>query len=259
VHWYVADETNNDATPGQFFIYGGLVIREDQFSGVDRLVSEIRHKYGYEAGNQFKFHTRSRPEQVSIEQARLAKQELVEGLGALDVRMIVYVILHDIAQPQNRMNFALNTVVWAFHRLLEAESATGVMLIDRDDERHAHLAGLFQHGLTIDGNVIPVSDRVKFFGMTSDNASNVSSAVDITLGAFRFCVNAAGGEGNDAVARDIFPPLAKLLWQVEERGVSRVGGYGFYSRPATVQVRAYREKYSHLFEALAEYSDAAVD
>jgi hypothetical protein len=262
MHWYVTDETNNDSSQGQFFIYGGLVVTDEQVAELNGAVAEIRTKYGYLPGDQFKFHTRSRPSQVSIGDARLAKQELVERLRAIGVRMIVYVVLHDIAAGRSaneRVEYALNTVVWSYHRLLADEKAQGVMVIDRDDERHGHLSHLFQHGLSIDGKSIPIDDRVLFLGMTSDNASHLSSAVDITLGAFRYCVNTAGGAGNEVVASDIFPPLAELLWGVQRGDVKHIGGYGYVARPLEVRKPEFADKYRKLRDALARYADADAD
>lgn len=259
MHWFVADETNNDFVDGQFFIYGGLVMTDEQFLAVSQRVAEIRAQYGYLPGDSFKFHTRSRPSQVSIEQSKAAKKDLIQALEGFGVRMIVYVILHNIARAQTdqvRMNWALNTVTWAYHRLLESDGAVGVMMIDRADEQHAHFAELFQRGIDVDGTRVPVQDRVKFFGMTSDNASNISSAVDIALGGFRYCANVAGGEGtSQIVASEIFPPLSRILWGVMRGDTTYLRNYGFHPMPKTeIKSDKFRQKYQQLYVSLAEYS-----
>lgn len=260
MHIFQADETNKNPVAGQFFIYGGLVATEEQQVLVHNVVAEVRDRHGYLPGDSFKFHTRSRPAQVTVEKAKAAKQELVERLGQIGVRMIVYVILHDIARKKSEsevMNYALNTVAARYHRLLEVDQAHGSMVIDRADDQHGHLEKLFQHGIQIDGWSMRLDDRILSFGMTSDNSTHLSSAVDIALGAFRYCVNTAGGQGSEIVAADIFPPLAELVWGVHVNGVRQVGGYGYIARPQDVRVPTYAIKYTELRQALEKFSNAS--
>lgn len=258
MHLFLVDETNRNFVANHFFIVGGLVFTEEQLAQVDAAVRAIRLAKGYKAGDSFKFDTNTRPEQVSVDQAREAKQAVIHFLRDAKVRLICYVVLHDLCKDQSydtRMDFALNTLANAYHDLLVTESATGIMLMDRDNDRYDYLEGLFQHGLRFSGGGTKrVDDRIKLFGMTNDNASHLSSAADIALGAFRYCVNAAGGFGKDEVAREMFPPLAEMLWGVERDGVKRVGGYGFHPRPLGVWKPAFKERYNALEEALALYS-----
>jgi len=260
VHWFLVDETNRDYSADHFFIVGGLVIRPEQVADVDAAVREVREAAGYLAGDSFKFDTRARPAQVSIETATEAKGALLDRLESIGVRMIVYVILHDLCRTRSydvRMNYALNTLAYAYFDLLRTESASGVMLIDRDNGRYDHLESLFQNGLDIDGRAVRIDSRIKLFGMTNDNASNLSSAADIALGAFRYCVNSAGGWGKDAVARAMFPTLARIMWGVERDDKKHLGGYGFHARPKTVRVPRYQELYAALKAGLVSYAGAS--
>lgn len=257
MYTFITDETNKNPVAGQFFIYGGLIASDAQLVDVHNAVAKIRTKYGYLQGDSFKFNTRSQPAQVSIEASRAAKQELVEQLRSIEVRMIVYVILHDIAMKKAEsevMNYALNTVASSYHRLLVSEAAYGTMIMDRADDQHGHLERLFQHGIEIDGWSMRLDDRILSFGMTSDNSTHLSSAVDVALGAFRYCVNAAGGSGNEVVAKSIFPPLARMIWGVEKDGKRVLGGYGYIARPEEVRVPGYAAKYSDLTTALNFYA-----
>ncbi len=257
MYTFMTDETNKNPVAGQFFIYGGLVATEEQVIEVHKAVAEIRSRYGYLPGDSFKFHTRSKPDQVSVDDARAAKQELVERLVTISVRMIVYVILHDIAMKKSGevvMNYALNTVAAKYHRMLEIENGHGTMVIDRADDQHGHLESLFQHGIQIDGWTMRLDDRIMSFEMTTDNSTHLSSAVDIALGAFRYCVNAAGGSGSEVMAETIFPPLSELVWGVDDKGVKRVGGYGYIARPQDVRVPSYAAKYADLANSLEKYS-----
>lgn len=259
MHYFVTDETNNAFVPSKFFIYGGLVLTNEQFVQVHDEVGQVRIEAGYRRGDSFKFHTRARPAHVSLDDAKAAKKSVVDALERLGVRMIVYVILHDISQGQTdavRTNWALNTVTWAYHRLLAREGATGIVLMDRADVQHTHEVTLFQHGIEpAPGNFVPVDDRILLFGMTSDGASNVSSAVDIALGGFRYCVNAAVGDGSQVVATDIFPPLAKIIWGIDVNGTKYLRNYGFHAMPKTeIRSAQFQARYTDLYDKLDQYS-----
>ncbi len=260
VHWFLIDETNRDYSADHFFIVGGLVFTPEQAELVDAAVREVREEAGYKAGDSFKFETRARPDYVSIETATAAKGKLLAKLMDIGVRMITYVILHDLCKSQTydvRMNYALNTLAYAYFDLLRTDNATGVLLMDRDNDRYDHLESLFQNGLDIDGRAVRVDSRIKLFGMTNDNASHLSSAADIALGAFRYCVNTAGGWGRDAVAQQMFPTLAKIMWGVERGGTKHLGGYGYHARPKSVRVPRYQELYTNLATGLVSYAGAS--
>jgi len=261
MHWFVTDETNKNSVPGQFFIYGGLVLNDEQAVQITDAVTEIRERYGYLAGDSFKFNLKSQPQQVAREQSKAAKQEVVAKLEEVGARMIVYVILHDIAASKSDeevMNYALNTVASKYHALLVDEGATGLMLIDRADEQHAHLGSLFQFGINIDNWKAPLSDKIVLFGMTANNESHLSSAVDIALGSFRYCVNTAGGSGSEIVASEMFPPLARIIWGKTVGGALRLGGYGYVARPAEVRAAVYAAHYATLAASLERFSGGNV-
>jgi len=263
MHWFVVDETNKNSVSGQFFIIGGLVFREDQIEKIHSAIEIIRLQRGYRRGDKLKFQSSARPEHVTIENALAAKQEVISALRTIGVRMITYVLLHDVGagkSEQARMEMGLNTLTWAYYRLLATENAWGCMMIDRDDKQHGHLVTLFQEGVG-SASKTSLRDRIKFYGMTSDNASHLSSAVDIALGGFRFCVNAAGKDSvtdaGQVTVQNIFQPLSELLWGVEVEGKRHIGGFGYLERPQVVRAHTYREKYDILKRKLESYSGSS--
>lgn len=265
MHLFLVDETNRDYVENHFFIVGGLVFTPEQVDAVDAAVSACRHEAGFQPGDSFKFDTNSRPAHVSIDDHREAKRLLIEKLHEIGVRMIVSVVLHDLAANQDydtRMEWALNTLAGAYRQLLTADGARGMMLMDRDNDRFDHLEYLFQHGLRMyTGTHIGVSDRIRLFGMTNDNASNLSSAADITLGAFRYCANTAVGDGREPVARAMFPTLARIMWSRFDGTIDRIGGYGYHARPRLdrIGVPDMRARYEALSAALAAYAIEPLD
>lgn len=261
MYWLLTDETNVDPAQGAFFIYGGLVMNDEQLCQLHQQVKEIRANRGYRPGDSLKFQLAARPEHVTQEQARLAKQEVLQAAERVGVRLIVNVILHAIAGTDTRrkMQFAMNTVLFNYYWLLGIEAATGVVSIDRVDEAYgyAYLKEVFQRGLTFQsGAGGQLDDRIVHYGMSSDNASHISSVVDIALGGFRYCVNTAGGKGRTEIAGDTFPTLARLMWSQEVDGRKHIGGYGYIERSRTVKVAQYEAQYTELRAALVAFSQA---
>lgn len=260
MHWLVTDETNKTAAEGDFFIYGGLVLTDAQVKVMHQELSEIRLRYGYLSADDFKIQARSRPPHVSPENALGARVAALAAANEACVRMIVYVIHHGIASgggPERTIRFAINSVVSSFHRLLEAGDAMGLVLVDRMDEKYAypHLKQLFQHGHLLNtGTTISLGDRIVQYGMSSNNASHISSLVDIALGAFRYCANTACGKGDDNAAQKMFPTLAQLMWGREVNGEKRVGGLGYIARPKGISAPLYQSEYSLLASRLSAFA-----
>lgn len=262
MYTFIVDETNRDFVANHFFIVGGLIFTEDQVRLVDESVRLRRERAGYRPGDSFKFNTNERPSYVSPQQHREAKKLLVSDLRDIGVRMVVSVVLHELCRGQDyhtRMNWALNTLAGAYRRLLVVEEACGFMLLDRDNDRFDHLEYLFQHGLEMHGGgSVRVDDKIFLFGMTNDNASNIASAADIALGAFRYCANTAVGAGRDEVAHQMFPTLSEIMWSVPVAGQSErlIAGYGYNPRPKVEKIYKpeLRERYRQLAASLRAYS-----
>ena len=261
MYTFLVDETNKNFEAGRFFIVGGLVVRPDQVDAVDASVRKHAFAAGFRPGDKFKFDTNSRPSHVTPDAHSVAKSGVIADLRSIGVRMVSAVVLHDIAQGQNyneQMNFSLNTITAAYHSLLATEDATGIVIIDRDNERYDHLAGMFQGGLAYPtGGMKTVNDRIRMFGMTTHNASNLCAANDIALGAFRYCVNTATGKGREIVARKIFADLAYIFWAGKKPdGSKTLRGYGFNPQPLVDSVRhpPYKIQYESLISKLTSYS-----
>lgn len=261
MHIFLVDETNKNFEPGHFFIVGGLVIRPEQVEAVHSSVGKHSSAAGFRPGDSFKFSTSERPSYISPQAHREAKTKVIADLRDIGVRMIATVVLHDLARNKGydeQMNYSLNTIAGAYHKLLYHEDSHGVMLIDRDNDRYNHLEHLFQHGLKFsDGDQKDLSDRIRLFGQTSDNASTLSSAADIALGSFRYCVNVASGQGREEVAHSIFGDLSQIFWRNHDpSGILRIRDFGYHPRPRIDNVRStrHRERYEQLSSALSAYS-----
>jgi hypothetical protein len=228
-----------------------------------QLVVDIRKKHDFASGDQLKFQTKSRPKEMSIENWTAAKTELVSRASEIpELDLIAYVILHNIAKSsgdQLRVEYALNALIAHFDmRYLPPKKAYGTVVVDRLDAKFGfgYMRKRFGEPFDLpDGRSVAL-ERVALISQTCDGASHLSSLVDIVLGGFRYCVNTAMGKGNDAVANDLFPPLAKMLWGRQEGDTKYIGGYGYLKYPKLVKAPPYQEKYDQLTTTLSTYGSS---
>lgn len=258
MYWLFTDETNVTDKEGDFFIYGGLIVSADQMVALNKRVIDIRNKYGYVAGDSFKFQTKSRPAQVSIADFAAAKGEALTALAETGAKVVIYTILHAIAKNQsvdNMTRFGLNALISHFNReFLGEQNDMGAVCIDRLDPAvgYSYMTDTFANGLTFQASGYHDDlARIVHYSMSCDGASHMSSVADIALGSMRYATNFAGGKGKEEVARKLMLPLARAMWQkTNPDGSIRIGGYGFLQYPKNIQVAAYQAKYDELVEVL---------
>lgn len=263
LYWLFTDETNVSPSEGSFFIYGGLIIASDQVPVVHDAIVEVREKYGFKPEDKFKFQTASRPAHIEVPAWTNAKAEALERAHLLGVEMIAYVVHHGIAKSQQddvRMAWAVNATVAHFDmRYLAEKDDRGAVCVDRVDPTFGYrlLREKFQNPLYLpDGREVQLQ-RIVHYSMSCDGASHISSLVDIALGGFRYCVNAAMGKGSDDVAARLLPAVSNLMWFKQDGDNRQIGGYGFLQYPREVKAPAYADEYAALVQGLTKFAGTA--
>lgn len=264
LYWFHIDETNASVKDGEFFIVGGLVLTGEQIIKADLVMEFIRNRFGFRPTDPFKFHTRSRPPQVSPDDFIRAKEFAISILEPLGITMIAYVILHDITKNKSKdevMTMAFNALLAHYDgRFLPHHQSKGVVCIDRVEDQFGfkYLQSKHQSGVVYESGHEQQLDRIMHYSMTSDGASNLSSLVDIALGAFRYCVNLSSDPKKDekaAKASSMLKPLSRALWSVPVDDKRRITGYGYLPHPSgEIRVASYREKYEVLAQDLQRWS-----
>lgn len=259
MYWLFTDETNTTDKEGDFFIYGGVIVTPDTAGKLHAAVEQIRHKYGYKDGDQFKFQTKSRPPHVSVEDFAAAKAEANRALLDHGAIVLIYVVLHDVARNQTietMTEWALNTLLYHFDvNFLGQINDVGAVCIDRLDpnQAYSYMKDKFANGVTFPNGAKVKLRRVIHYSMSSDGASHLSSLADIALGSMRYAVNFATGQGREDVARKVLQPVAAAMWhKVAPDGSHTVDGYGFLRYPKTISAPSYRARYEALVKSLDE-------
>ncbi len=250
------DETNLPSDPNaKFFAYGGLVIPVAALPELNAKISGIRAAAGYKQGDELKFETNARPKYVSIEAAGKAKEQVVETCISLKCRFIVNVVLHAVAQNTSQhelIQWGANTVIGKFNALLHEDKSHGIVAVDRfaSGAEYKLLSERFSKGLTFGGlggeSQLPL-DRITLFTSTCMNASHASSAMDIVLGSFRYCINAPK---NVPAAKVMMTNISKLIWCTRMGDNLHVLEKGLIFRPKEVKHPPYKAEYDALLGSI---------
>ena len=252
------DETNLPSDlKAKFFAYGGLVVPVDALPDLDARVVQIRKDAGYHSTDELKFETNARPKHVSVEDAGKAKTRVVEACVATDCKFIVNVVLHAVAKSTSQhdlIHWGANTVIGKFNAMLHEQKDFGIVAMDRlaSGAEYKLLSEKFTSGLSfsgLGGEEEIALDRIKLFTSTCSNASHASSAMDIVLGSFRYCINAPR---NVQAAKAMMANITKLIWCTRDGETYFVLEKGLVFRPKTVMHPPYRAEYDALLKAINE-------
>jgi hypothetical protein len=249
----LTDETNvRPSDTAKFFTYGALLIPMDEVPDLDRAIAAIRDAHGYRASDELKFDTRARHNHVDIEAAKTAKNEVVEAAITAGCKFIVYAILHDIIANKNQdecFQYAINSVIARTHEYLQHSNDDAMLLVDSlpIGKQFSFLARKFTRGIEMESGSTARLPKIRLFGATCSNASNVSSAMDIVLGCWRYCINQPK---NEDAARKMLDNLNQMLWHRAEGEHMHVLDYGLILRPKAVKVDACRDEYRELIRRL---------
>lgn len=254
----LTDETNVKAGGNvEFFSYGGLIVPATKLAELHTRIAEIRKANGYLPHDRLKFDTNARPKHVSVEAATAAKRDVIAACIACECKFIAYVILHVIAQNtplETTIQWGSDHVIGKFNFFLQCQNAHGIVAMDRlpNGVEFDYLSNKFIGGLTLQDNESVNLDRIALFSSTCINASHVTSAMDIVLGSWRYCINSPL---NTAAAKSMMADIAKLIWCEREGDDIYAFEKGLVFRPKEVKRADYRAKYDALLSHINKLID----
>lgn len=250
------DETNLEERAGDFLIYGGLMIDTAQAGALSDAINALRIRRRVPEDYRLKFNPG--PEGFTHQQFIDLKREVIETASAHGAQIIVYLILHDIANdPDEARRNGINTVCYHFHRILVGSvDDYGMVLIDRFNDAgnqiDAHLRDKFMIGIT----GLPFTPRKRLsrivgFHYSAIGQSHYPSIVDVVLGSLRFAINAhtRGEDQRRATARELIGLVNPMMWRFRDN--NDIPEFAFTFRPQAIRIAAYREQYQSLKEFLA--------
>ena len=253
MYYLFTDETNQQPSKkSEFFIYGGAFVPAEALNELHIMVRDVRDRYGYQPGDEFKFSPHSKPPQVEKTDFTLAKRDVLDGCSHLGIIFSAYLILHRIAHSKSLdelISYGANSVIANFDYFLDENDEIGICIVDRlpIGNDFGYLRDRFQYGLQFpDGRTKPLN-RILMYAASCEGASNAMSAIDILLGSFRYCVNE---RDKDIAPKKMLPVLAKMMWYREHEGVRHLRERGLLLRPKNVKVADYKDAYDDLVDHL---------
>lgn len=256
----LTDETNQQPSKSaKFFIYGGIFFPIDCLPELDKEIAAIRRNARYNPEDELKFDTNSRPSHVTREAATQAKSEVIALCKSIGCKFIVFVILHNIIANQDTTEHALgaaNYVIGRFNLFLQDVDDFGICLVDNlpQHKEFPYFKEKFTRGLVIDNKTVEL-DRIKLYGSTCLGASHASSAVDIVLGSFRYCLN---DPKNTDAAQQMIRDIISLMWYSKQGENVNIIDRGLILRPPLEKIRKldYKQEYLNLIDHLKQLLNA---
>lgn len=255
MYFLITDETNiNPNESIKFFIYGGLILPGDIVNILNSRIEMIRDNYGYLSKDSLKFDSHSRPKQVTIENSKKAKEDVIKVCLELGCKFIVYVALHDIIKSKNILDsikIGADHVIGRFNKFLSENKTYGICFIDRlsNSSEYQYMSSKFTEGLNVNDEKKVVLDKIIMYASTCNNASHLSSVVDIVLGAFRYSINSPK---NVEIAKELMGLLVTMLWHTRDGNDIYAIEKGLIFRPKEIKVPKYNDEYKNLLDNINE-------
>jgi hypothetical protein len=256
LHLLYCDESNLQERDGDFLIYGGLVIDGHRSRELSQKIDQIRARAGVHPNFRLKFNPG--PPDLPHDQFLSLKQAVIEAAVEHGAKLVVYVILHNIAvNPDEARRNGINTVCYHFDCLLNRFSGPGLVLIDQfsdaGNQIRAHLSEKFAVGI----RGLPYTPEMRLknivgFHYSVIGQSHFPSLIDIALGSLRFAINAHTRQQIQQLdtARRLLGILEPLFFR--EREGAPISELGFMFSPKVIRAPRYLEKYGALKDFLTE-------
>ncbi len=248
------DETNLEERQGDFLIYGGLTIDDGRAHDLSCTIDSIRAQAGVDRSFRLKFNPG--PPRLAHESFIALKQAIIRAASDHSVRLLVYMVLHDIAaNPDEARRYGINTVCYHFDCILSRLDDCGLVLIDRFNDQgnqiDAHLSEKFSIGV----RDMPYSreirlNRIVGLHYSAIGQSHFPSLIDIILGSVRFAVNrhTRGLDQHEGSARQLLALLAPMFWRFHES--PKVSELSLLFSPKVIRLDRYRAIYQGLKDYL---------
>lgn len=218
------------------------------------MLQRIRTEEGYKPLDELKFETNARPKHVSIEQAKRAKARVIRACQEHGCIFIVNVVLLAIAKNTAREELirrGSNHVIGRYNFFLGQRAAKGCVIVDRLPKgvEFEYLQQKFTVGLEFDDSAPVRLDNVVLYASSCINASHLASAVDIVLGAFRYCINKPK---NLEAAKEMMVAVTSMVWHVRKGNDIHAAEMGLVFRPKSIKVEKYKARYQWLLDHMNE-------
>ena len=241
----LTDETNTTVGKSTFFLVGAISVPADVASHLHLAVEGIRHKYGYQPDDSFKYARADKPAHIDNEAFNEAKSEALDLFAAYDIKIILYACHHLIAEnrsAEEKFKWGCNALLWVVQCFLNEIGHHALVLQDRHPVGNEF--SYYKERFRQSDKYSPENHKLRNmvgFGSTCDEASHLSALCDIALGSYRFCLN---HQDKDIVNGILMPKLLAATWGFPEpidKGFSLFPRRKIYKRECVADYQRIRE------------------
>lgn len=253
MYLFYCDESNLEQRDNEFFVYGGILIPSENAKSLSQTIDELRADIRVPPDFQLKFNPG--PAHLSHNQFIELKQTVIQASIEHGCKLIISLISHNIAtSPDEARRMEINRVCYHFDCMLNRNESHGLVLIDRfnDGQIDAHLREKFSTGLT----GLPYSPTMRLeniigYHYSAIGQAHFSSIVDITLGSFRFALNAHTRQQAQHLesAQAILGLLSPLFYRPYEN--EEISELSLSFSPKVIHAPRYLEQYQGVKDFLA--------
>jgi len=133
---------------------------------------------------------------------------------------------------------------------LQEKGDYGFCIIDNlpTKSQYKYLVRKFTEGNNVEGK-LKAMNNISMFATTCSNASHYSSAMDIILGSFRYCIN---NPKNVEAAQEMLNNVTIMMWGEHDGKEHKVIGKGFIFRPKIEEIKSpkIKKEYEQLLARL---------
>jgi hypothetical protein len=255
MYLFYCDESNLEKRSGDFLLYAGITIPDHNALALSRTIDALLANPKISRDYRLKFNPR--PTNLDHQEFIVLKSAVIEAAIKADVKLLSYMILHDIAKsPDEARRNGINHTCFHFDCYLNRVKDTGLVLVDRfNDEGNeigAHLTEKFSVGL----KNMPYSREMRLenivgFHYSAIGQSHFPSILDVIVGSLRFAINVYTRQPQyKATAMAILKSLNPLFFR--EEGSEKVSEIGLILSPKAITIKSYRQKYQGLKDFFAE-------
>ncbi|WP_417830418.1 hypothetical protein [Thalassospira sp.] len=256
MHLLYCDESNLEKRPGEFLLYGGLRIDPKHAHDLSLALDELRLNAKVPRDYRFKFAPG--PKGMPHDDFINLKAEMFAIAAKFEVKLIAYLILHDVAKnPDEARRNGINAVCYNFDCFLRQVSSSGLVLIDRFNDQGNLIDGHLRDKFSIGLKNMPYSPELRLtqilgFHTSAIGQSHFPSLVDVVLGSFRFAINAytRNQESLLTTAGVLLKLIEPLLWRGSSGGA--VPELSLVFSPKVIKAEKYRQQYEGLKGFLAD-------
>lgn len=131
----LADESKRTRIDGEFFIYGGIFLKTEYLGQLADGVVAVRNKYELPADAALKFSLPNKPPDMEIQKFHDMRTDVLRLVAELSGKMIVYVVLHDLARSKSAeetQGMGMNSILNRYANLLDRNDTWGLAMIDEE-------------------------------------------------------------------------------------------------------------------------------